>query len=112
MALVFALVMLKPVMPYISDTVAHVFWYSQHMATVHLENGKFHVHKETVEANQKNSTEKNNAIFKKAFSQTEFVAVSCSANEPTYYYAHKCYISTASSLSHRFLIRFFPPPKA
>ena len=39
--------MLKPAIPYVSDAVSHVLWYNEHMATVHLENGKYHVHKES-----------------------------------------------------------------
>ena len=42
--------MLKPVLPYVSDLLAHVFWYSDHMATMHYENGKFHVHLQSSEA--------------------------------------------------------------
>ena len=45
--------LLKPVLPYITDTAAHIFWYSEHMATVHYENGKYHVHTEALNAAKK-----------------------------------------------------------
>ena len=33
-------------MPVINDVVAHIFFKMQHMATVHYENGKHHLHVE------------------------------------------------------------------
>ena len=42
----YAVVMLKPVLPYINDVISHTFFYAHHMATVHYENGKYHVHYE------------------------------------------------------------------
>lgn len=110
--LVFALVMLKPVMPYISDTVAHVFWYSQHMATLHYEDGKYHVHKQSVAEIKKDAAEKNTGLLKKVFAPIEFVVVSMLPAEPSYFRLNNCYQFSSSSLSHRYLIHFFPPPKA
>jgi hypothetical protein len=46
----------KPVMPFVNDFVGHVFFYTKHLATVHEENGRFHVHLEAA----KNSSEENN----------------------------------------------------
>ncbi len=112
MILVFALVMLKPVMPYISDTVAHVFWYSQHMATVHYEDGKYHVHKEAVADIQKDATQKDTGLLKKVFAPTEFVVVSMLFHKPSYFYQAMCYSTSSTALLRRHPIQFFPPPKA
>ena len=49
-------------MPAITDMMAHVFWYSQHMATVHQENGQYHVHLEFAAAAKKDAAEKNTSI--------------------------------------------------
>jgi hypothetical protein len=51
----YSIVMLKPAIPYVSDFVGHVFFYAKHMATVHKENGKYHVHFGTA----KTATEEN-----------------------------------------------------
>lgn len=51
-------IMLKPVLPYVSDSIAHIFWYSDHIATVHCEHGKYHVHYEYLEAAKKTYPEK------------------------------------------------------
>lgn len=58
----YSIIVLKPVMPTLADTVAHVFWYSEHMATVHYENGRYHVHLEYADAAKKGSPEKNNTL--------------------------------------------------
>src|SRR5262245_17283334 len=61
----YSFALLKPVGPYISDTIAHIFYYTKHMATVHYENGKFHVHKEIVENEKKNDPVKEKPSSKK-----------------------------------------------
>lgn len=55
-------------MPFMQDVVAHIFFYTKHIASVHKENGRFHVHFEVKESsskeknkeNQVPSTQKNN----------------------------------------------------
>ncbi|GAB2809852.1 hypothetical protein GCM10027043_06420 [Ferruginibacter profundus] len=49
---------LKPVLPYVSDFVSHTFFYAHHMATMHYENGKYHVHYETARASKDDSSDK------------------------------------------------------
>ncbi len=48
--------LIKPVIPLLNDVIAHTFFKMQHLATVHFENGKYHVHQEvaTEEAQQSN----------------------------------------------------------
>ncbi len=36
--------LIRPLMPCINDALAHTFWKSEHLATVHFENGKYHLH--------------------------------------------------------------------
>lgn len=40
--------MFKPVMPYLTDVVAHTLFYESHISTVHYEDGKLHVHKQVL----------------------------------------------------------------
>ena len=50
--------LIKPVMPLVKDIIAHTFFESSHMATVHYENGRYHIHlelKEEVKNNAKKS---------------------------------------------------------
>lgn len=43
---VYAAAQLKPLTAVINDALAHTFWKVQHMATVHFENGHYHLHNE------------------------------------------------------------------
>lgn len=51
----YAALLFKPVLPFVNDFVGHVFFYAKHLATVHEENGRYHVHLEAA----KNSSEEN-----------------------------------------------------
>jgi len=55
-------IVFRPLYPSIADTIAHIFWYSEHMATVHYEHGKYHVHIENINEAKKGSPEKNSSI--------------------------------------------------
>src|SRR4051794_23718468 len=52
---IYATIMIKPVMPTVSDIFAHIFNYSDHMLTVHHHHGISHVHFEYIEAAKKDS---------------------------------------------------------
>lgn len=39
-------VQLKPLTVFVKDAVAHTFFNARHIATVHFENGSYHIHKE------------------------------------------------------------------
>ena len=76
-------VMFKPVMPYVSDIIAHAFWYSHHMATVHYENGKYHVHNE-VSKEAKNNNQENPNTDRKDAPANEHLAVVTKYDYSTY----------------------------
>lgn len=38
--------LIKPAMPLMKDALAHTFFKTQHMATVHYEKGRYHLHLE------------------------------------------------------------------
>lgn len=46
----YAAAMLKPVMPLVTDLIAHQFAHEHHIATVHQHNGEEHVHYELAAA--------------------------------------------------------------
>ena len=43
---IYAFALLKPILPVLNDVIAHTFFKMEHLATVHYENGKYHVHVE------------------------------------------------------------------
>ena len=55
----YTFMLLRPTVPLIADALAHTFWYSQHMATVHFENGQYHVHYQYMNEAQKSFPGKN-----------------------------------------------------
>ncbi|MEO7312860.1 MAG: hypothetical protein ABIX01_20920 [Chitinophagaceae bacterium] len=65
--------LLKPVLPYVSDFLAHAFWKYEHIATVHKENGKTHIHYELQQAAKENGTDKSNAASNMETSVTPHV---------------------------------------
>lgn len=61
---VYAFALIRPISPVVNDFVAHTFFKMQHMATVHYENGTFHVHKELRKAAEKTgNTSTSNLVF-------------------------------------------------
>ena len=61
----YTVVVFKPVLPYVSDFIGHAFFFTKHMATVHVENGKYHVHYETAKDAKEEKSDKNTAASKK-----------------------------------------------
>ena len=61
----YAIVMFKPAFPYVEDFIGHVLFYKQHMATVHFENGKYHVHAEVVKIAKEENSDKSVPSSKK-----------------------------------------------
>lgn len=73
-------IMIRPVMPYAADAMAHLLWYHQHVATVHTENGKQHVHLEVEKENKKTTTENTPENSKKNPSSPEHTLQLCPLN--------------------------------
>lgn len=55
-------IVLKPILPAVTDSFAHIFWYSEHLATVHYEHGKYHVHLENINAARKGAPDKHHSL--------------------------------------------------
>ncbi len=47
---IYAFALVKPIVPIVNDTIAHIFFKMDHLATVHFENGKYHIHAELQQA--------------------------------------------------------------
>ena len=106
--------MFKPVFPYLNDVIAHVLFYQQHMATVHFENGKYHLHKEVVKNVKEENSNKNSLPEKKKNSSTfEYVSTVNKSSLPVasksslQYAVHKQQHNISPSLAYN-----YPPPRA
>ena len=71
--LAYALVLVKPVMPVIADAAAHAMWESRHIATVHEEHGKFHLHYEVLQSNAGSEKEKHAPVYKSMIADDLFI---------------------------------------
>ena len=109
---VYALMLCKPFAPLIEDSLAHIFWYSQHLATVHYENGKLHVHKEMMDNAKKDEPVKERNSSKKDNQTVDHYYLHLfdkqKANSPSL----QCMYLYTSNLSYNFPEADFPPPKA
>ncbi len=43
----------KPLAVIVEDVLAHTLWKAQHLATVHYENGRYHIHQELSDISEK-----------------------------------------------------------
>lgn len=67
-----AVILFKPVLPYVNDFLGHVLFYTKHMATVHYEHGKYHVHFEAAkDVNEESSNTPGSTSSKKDNSITD-----------------------------------------
>jgi hypothetical protein len=73
--IVYSLSLVKPLLPVISDTIAHVFWYSQHLATVHFEKGKYHLHLAVMKASNEKQNGQSVPLAKVGFDVSEHLGL-------------------------------------
>ena len=55
----YSFALLKPIFPIVNDIVAHTFYKMQHMATVHYENGEYHIHAELADEGEQQKERSN-----------------------------------------------------
>ena len=110
----YAIVMVKPALPYVQDFVGHILFYKQHMATVHFENGKYHLHKEVVKNIKEENSNKNNLPEKKKSSSTyEFLGNVNKSQQPVAALPVLVYaLHPQQQFSSPYLAYNYPPPRA
>lgn len=107
--LLYAFIVCKPLLPWLSDGLAHAFWERNHIATVHQHRGKSHVHNELKEAAKQETTDANTGKNEEPLSvhltpshQVDFSRTQNSLQQPFVY----LYI-----IPHPVLTIHIPPPK-
>lgn len=104
--------LVKPIFPYVKDSLAHIFWYAKHASTVHFENGKYHMHAEAMKEVQATNTDKTVPQNKKATDLSEHIN-----SEVWYRYTIKSFLPSFDS-SHNdsildcFIDKDYLPPRA
>lgn len=108
-------VQLKPLTAVIQDVLAHTFFKAQHMATIHFENGQYHLHAEL-----KDISEKDNSTPSEKTPSTQKTNDTVSSHTtPEFNFQIKKHsllsqnpTGSTSALSEAFLKINSPPPKA
>ena len=75
---VYLFAQVKPLLPVVKDYLAHTIFKTEHLATVHLENGKYHLHVEMKKVAGEHESSKNNSAY---FCEDESLAVHEQINE-------------------------------
>lgn len=113
MLLAYVFGVLKPLSPIVNDIVQHVFNEASHMATIHYEDGKYHVHKELAVEQSPESTKKGNTD---SFSSEELLANHLQSSTYNFkgYYKQILVINTETDTRFFdiFSKTFSPPPEA
>ena len=109
--LCYTITILKPVLPYVSDFVSHIFFYTQHMATVHIENGKMHIHKEIVDNAKKETSKKELPSSKKENSANDHISLQQRESAIDFGLKKSSQIPATPSLLYNYLPGEYPPPR-
>ncbi len=110
----YTIVMFKPVLPFIADCISHAFFYTQHMATVHYENGKYHVHYEAAKNIKEDAAGKTPASSssKKDTAPTEYMYMAATQANVVMQNFSKPYTSSiATGLKTGISKNNYPPPR-
>ncbi len=104
--------LIKPVMPYVSDGINHVFFYAHHMATVHYENGKYHIHRDLLNNSKEESTDKHSAPQKSNNANDEhLVSAMIIASIQEFNFIRPIYFITVPRVPSGISRDHFPPPR-
>ena len=82
------------------------------MATIHYENGKYHVHKELVDNAKKNNPAKETSDSKKENSASDHIATQQKQTAPVLPANISYQFLSASKLINNYLAGEYPPPRA
>jgi hypothetical protein len=108
----YAIVMFKPVFPYVEDFIGHVLFYKKHMATVHYENGKYHVHAEVTKNAKEDNSNKNTPSSKKENTSTDHIVILNKVSVTiTTITSHKYSLLKNNNLLAGNLSYNYPPPR-
>lgn len=108
----YSMVMLKPVEPFIMDAFAHLFYYTQHMATVHYEHSKMHVHYELIDNAKKEAPQKEIPASKKDNSTAEHTGLQQKETTAIILMNRIFQLPVPAALRYNYLPGDYPPPRA
>jgi hypothetical protein len=104
--------MCKPVLPLVNDILAHTFWKTEHIITVHHENGKDHLHYELKKISDQNNEDADSSAPKSAESVSVHILLQNNYDFSYSIVSQQKHLSGSYSLLSTFLELNPPPPKA
>jgi hypothetical protein len=107
----YSLMLMRPAMPFVADILAHTFWYSQHIATVHFENGKYHVHYQVMDESKKSFPEKDQRSIKSETSTSDHLITALEFNFSFPVLDKKRFVNLLVHLPQPDSWGNYPPPK-
>jgi hypothetical protein len=109
--LFYTLAMCKPVLPIVSDDLAHIFWKAKHLATVHHHHGDHHAEHEIAEAEQEESAGKQPATTKVSEPVSVHIVIEILYSIPQLTIRKLNFAVNSCDVSALSLDKFYPPPK-
>ena len=101
----------KPVLPFVTDVIAHTFFYYKHVSTVHSVNGKNHVHNEFIHEAKKDNTPGKTDTTKKMDNTDEHFFLSPNSKLTHDVFSRKQFSFLRMNICKKHADRNFPPPK-
>ena len=109
--LIYITAVCKPVLPLVNDLLAHTFWKTEHIITVHHENGKDHVHHELKKISDQNNEDANSPAPKSSESVSVHILLKNNYDLPYNATSEHKHLIRSYSLLSTFLELNTPPPK-
>jgi hypothetical protein len=103
--------MLKPVLPFVTDAIAHTFFYYKHVSTVHSVNGKNHVHNEFVHESKKENAPAKTDANKKIDNSDDLFFLPFNSNLTHCVFSKKQLSFLNIAICKKHAECNFPPPK-
>ena len=109
--LLYSFAVIKPVLPILKDEMAHIFWKTHHLSTVHHHHGNHHTEKEIAHSAHEEENKENGQVVKIAEPVSLHIVVqSFFSFQPTF--LKKQVFGTANdAVAFLCLDIRYPPPK-
>ncbi len=101
----------KPVLPIAADILAHTFWESNHVESVHHQHGSQHVQSEITHAEDNDDNSQNDSTLKFSEPVPLHLAAILSFDFNFIAFRQSYLPSTSNSIFQTTLDRTYPPPK-
>jgi hypothetical protein len=110
--LTYIVAMFKPSLPVVKDTLAHLFWQMDHLATVHHHYGNDHVHHEIKKDATQSEEPQNNPTSKAPETVSTHLLSNVHYDFTRHYILENRFYSKMCSLQNPFLEISSPPPRS